>query len=57
MRQGPYKIDVTTPHSKRSRKTIRAHTAILHPEDRTTHDGIPTTSIARTILDLAAQLG
>jgi very-short-patch-repair endonuclease len=50
------KFDVTTPHSKRSRKTIRAHTARLHPEDRTTHDGIPITSVERTILDLAAQL-
>jgi very-short-patch-repair endonuclease len=51
-----YRIDVTTPHSKRSRKTIRAHTARLHPEERTIHDGIPVTSVARTILDLAAQL-
>jgi very-short-patch-repair endonuclease len=46
---------VTTPQSKRSRKTIRAHASNLHPEDRTTHDGIPITSIARTILDLAAR--
>jgi len=51
-----YKSDVTTPHSKRSRKTIRAHTARLHPEDRATRDGIPVTSVARTILDLAAHL-
>jgi len=51
-----YKTDVTTPHSKRSRKTIRAHTARLHPEEHTIHDGIPVTSVARTILDLAARL-
>ena len=50
-----YRHDVTTPQSKRSRKTIRAHTAELHAEDRTVHDGIPTTSVARTILDLAAK--
>ena len=50
------KYDVTTPHSKRSRKTIRAHAARLHPEDRTVHDGIPITSVERTILDLAATL-
>ncbi len=50
-----YKYDVTTPHSKRSRKTIRAHTARLHPEDRTVHNCIPITTPARTILDLAAQ--
>ena len=54
--QSSYKIDVTTPHSKRHRRTIRAHTSRLHPEDRTTHDGIPVTSVARTIFDLAAQL-
>ena len=50
-----YRHDVTTPQSKRCRKTIRAHTAKLHAEDRTVHNGIPTTSLARTILDLAAQ--
>jgi very-short-patch-repair endonuclease len=50
------KIDVTTPDSRRSRKTIRAHASNLHPEDRTIHDEIPITSVARTILDLAAQL-
>jgi very-short-patch-repair endonuclease len=53
---GSYKIDVTTPHSKRSRKGIRAHTATLDSEDRAVRDGIPVTSVARTILDLAAQL-
>jgi very-short-patch-repair endonuclease len=50
-----WKTDVTTPHSKRSRKQIRAHTANLHPEDRDTRDGIPVTSVERTTFDLAAQ--
>jgi very-short-patch-repair endonuclease len=54
--QSSYKIDVTTSHRRSGRKTIRAHTSTLHPEDRTVRDGIPTTSVARTILDLAAQL-
>ena len=54
--QSSYKIDVTTRHSKRSRKTIRAHASKLDPEDRTVHDGIPVTSVARTIFDLAARL-
>ena len=54
--QSSYKIDVTTPHGKRGRAQIRAHRAKLHPEDRTVRDGIPVTSVARTILDLAAQL-
>ncbi len=54
--QGSYKIDVTTPSGRRSRKTIRAHTAKLDVEDRTVRDGIPVTSVERTILDLAARL-
>lgn len=47
------KIHVTTPISKRSRPNIRVHAAILHREDIATRDGIPTTSVARTICDLA----
>lgn len=54
--QPSWKIDVTTPSSRRSRKGIRAHQATLHPEDITVHDGIPITTVARTILDLAAHL-
>jgi very-short-patch-repair endonuclease len=49
------RYDVTTPHKKRSRKTIRAHTARLRHDDQTVHNGIPITTVARTILDLAAQ--
>jgi predicted transcriptional regulator of viral defense system len=52
---GSYRIDVTTPTERRSRKGLRVHTATLHEEDRTTHDGIPITTVARTIFDLAAQ--
>jgi very-short-patch-repair endonuclease len=51
-----WKIEVTTPHSRRSRKGTRVHQATLHPEDITIHDGIPITTVARTILDLAAEL-
>lgn len=51
-----WKIDVTTPHCKRSRPKTRAHSAALHPEDITVHDGIPITTVARTILDLASVL-
>ena len=53
---GFWKYEVTTRDARRSRKGFRAHTATLHPEDVTTHDGIPVTSVARTILDLAAYL-
>lgn len=34
--------------------TIRIHYADLHPEDVTTIDGIPVTTPARTLLDLAS---
>ncbi len=53
---GSYKIDVTTPHGNRGRAQIRVHRAVLHFEDVLVRDGIPVTSVARTILDLAAQL-
>jgi very-short-patch-repair endonuclease len=53
---GFWKIEVTTPYSRRSRKGTRAHSSPLHPEDITIHDGIPVTSVVRTILDLASQL-
>jgi very-short-patch-repair endonuclease len=51
---GFWKIEVTTPHGKPSRKGTRAHVGALHPEDITAHDGIPVTSVSRTIVDLAA---
>ena len=54
--QPSWKYDVTTPHSKRSRRGMRTHTASLDPEEVTVRDGIPVTSVARTILDLAAVL-
>src|SRR5436305_7850931 len=54
--RGFWKIEVTMPHSRRSRKGTRAHQATLDPDDITVHDGIPITSVARTILDLASQL-
>jgi very-short-patch-repair endonuclease len=50
------KFHVTTPTSRRSRPKIRAHRAVLPPEDLAVKDGIPVTSVARTILDLAATL-
>jgi very-short-patch-repair endonuclease len=49
-----WKIDVTTPQHRHSRGGVRTHTALLQPEDVRRRDGIPVTSVARTILDLAA---
>jgi very-short-patch-repair endonuclease len=50
------KVDITTPTWRPDRPTIRIHSATLRPEDTANLDNIPTTSIARTILDLAALL-
>jgi very-short-patch-repair endonuclease len=52
------KVDVTTHVSgQRHTRRIKAHrTRHLHEEDWTIKDGIPVTSVARTILDLAAVL-
>ena len=38
------------------RDKIRIHSSTFDPEDIATVDGIPVTSVARTILDLAAVL-
>jgi len=48
------RIDVTAPKRSRAPRGITLHRAKLAPEDRTTRDNIPTTSLARTFLDLAA---
>src|SRR4051812_10223514 len=54
-RSGRSYVDVTTPRrGGRTRRGIRVHSgANLHPDDVTTHDGIPCTTVARTLLDLA----
>lgn len=48
-------VDVVTAHRTRhNRAGIALHRPRrLHPEDCASHDGIPVTSIARTLLDLA----
>lgn len=47
-------IDVTVPHATRSSKLIRRHVSHLPADERTIADGIPVTTVPRTILDLAA---
>ena len=47
-------IDVTLPTGAHNRPGITVHRATLHPADVTRRHGIPVTSAARTILDLAA---
>lgn len=49
-------IDVTAPTGRQGpsrREGIWIHRGRLHVEDRTTHDGIPVTSVARTLFDYA----
>lgn len=52
-----YAVDVTVPRRARGRRGITVHeTRALHPDDCTVVDGIPVTSIPRTLLDLAELL-
>jgi hypothetical protein len=50
-------IDVLAPRQKRPRAGVRVHRArALDPRDVTTHHDIPTTTVARTLVDLASVL-
>jgi len=48
------RVDVTVPHRSRSSDLIRRHISEVPGDERTTEDGIPVTSVPRTIFDLAA---
>jgi very-short-patch-repair endonuclease len=52
IRQTPARIDVTAPSSRRNRREFRIHFAQLKSVDLSVVDGIPSTSWARTLLDL-----
>jgi hypothetical protein len=54
LRYRPETITVTTPTHRRAGRGFGIHCASLAPADRDERDGIPVTSVARTILDLAA---
>jgi very-short-patch-repair endonuclease len=47
-------VDVTTPHKSRSWDGIKRHHKALPADEVTVHEGIPVTSVPRTIFDLAA---
>jgi uncharacterized protein DUF559/putative AbiEi antitoxin of type IV toxin-antitoxin system len=54
---GPYHerpVDVTTPRKLASRPGIRFHRSCLPADEVTVREGIPVTSVARTLFDLAA---
>jgi len=48
------RIDITTPHKSRTWDGIRRHHKSLPADEVTVEDGIPVTSVPRTIFDLAA---
>jgi hypothetical protein len=50
------KYHLTAPHPRHSKPDFVIHHAALAAEDRTLIEGIPVTSLARTQLDLAAEL-
>lgn len=56
IRRRPSTIEVVCPRVLRPRGTIRPHRSVLPPDELSVHDGIPTTTVARTLLDLAAVL-
>lgn len=47
-------IDVTAPTKTRSRGDIRRHFAVLPADEVTERDGIPVTTVPRTLFDMAA---
>jgi len=47
-------VEVTAPRKSTSSKRIRRHHSPLPADERTVEEGIPVTSVPRTILDLAA---
>ncbi|MDP9384992.1 MAG: endonuclease domain-containing protein [Actinomycetota bacterium] len=48
--------EITVPADRRSRAGLRVHASALPPDERTIGDGIPVTTVPRTLLDLAAVL-
>ena len=49
-------IHVTVPHKSTSTKRIHRHLAHVPPDECTVEEGIPVTSVHRTIFDLAARV-
>jgi very-short-patch-repair endonuclease len=50
-------VEVTVAHDRAGPAGVRVHrTRVLEPQDFTVRDGVPVTSVARTLLDLAAVL-
>jgi very-short-patch-repair endonuclease len=52
--RGGVKVEVTIPRNRRGRPGIALHWANLPADEVTTRDGIPATTVPRTLLDLSA---
>ena len=52
----PVMVDVSVPRRLACRPGIRIREAAIAPDEHTVHAGIPVTTVARTLLDLAAVL-
>jgi very-short-patch-repair endonuclease len=48
------RIDVTVPHATRSSSSIRRHVSLVLDDEQTVEEGIPVTTVPRTIFGLAA---
>ncbi|HVV89109.1 MAG TPA: DUF559 domain-containing protein [Solirubrobacterales bacterium] len=54
---GAGEAHVTVPRKVRSRRSLRRHFSVLPDDEREVVDGIPVTSAARAVLDLAGDKG
>ncbi|HEX3737071.1 MAG TPA: DUF559 domain-containing protein [Solirubrobacterales bacterium] len=54
---GAGETHVTVPRKTRSQRSVRRHFGVLPEDEVTVRDGIPVTTAARAILDLAADKG
>jgi predicted transcriptional regulator of viral defense system/very-short-patch-repair endonuclease len=57
LRRSPLVVDVTTPRRLPRRDGIRVHSRALGPASLTVIDGLPVTTPAQTLFDLATSLG
>jgi very-short-patch-repair endonuclease len=50
------RVEITVSGALRRRPRVTVHGATLQDDETTIHEGIPVTTVARTLLDLAAEL-
>jgi hypothetical protein len=56
LESAPASVEISAPRQLAGRAGIRVHTAALAADERTVEAGIPVTTVARTLLDLAKVL-